>query len=244
MGSTSETGHVKNAANFKELISFCKGYGAIYNPAKGNLKIAELQLLYQNSIAKLNEVTIAKTTFDNATNERRNLFEDLRPLSTKIVNAFTVSGADPLAIADAKSINKKLRGTRAKALPKPENENTTVDKVINISTSQLSYDRQIDHLANLIQVLAQSKIYNPNENELKITSLQTKLSNLKAKNNNQVNTYTQYSNAMISRDQTMYNSINGINQTAKEVKLYVKSLFGAISPQFKQISNLTFTKPR
>ena len=34
MPSTSETGHAKNVANFEDLISFCNGYGATYNPSK------------------------------------------------------------------------------------------------------------------------------------------------------------------------------------------------------------------
>ena len=43
MSSTSETGHAKNIANFQDLISFCQGYGATYNPTKESLKIPQLQ---------------------------------------------------------------------------------------------------------------------------------------------------------------------------------------------------------
>jgi hypothetical protein len=244
MASTSETGHAKNIANFQDLISFCQGYGVTYNPTKESLKISELQTLYQTSSDRLNDVKVNKTAFDNSTNERRNAFENLKPLSTKIVNAFTVSGADKLAVDDAKSINKKLQGTRATPVV---GTTTTTDPNISastISTSQQSYDRQIDHLANLIQVLEQNPIYNPNEIELKVTSLQTKLTELQIKNTNLINSYTQYSNAMINRNQTLYNPLSGLLQTAKEVKLYVKSIFGATSPQFKQVSGLEFTKPR
>lgn len=37
-----ETGHAKNVANFQDLISFCEGYGATYNPSKEALKIPQL----------------------------------------------------------------------------------------------------------------------------------------------------------------------------------------------------------
>ena len=47
MASTSETGHAKNIANFQDLISFCQGYGTLYNPTKESLKIPQLQELYQ-----------------------------------------------------------------------------------------------------------------------------------------------------------------------------------------------------
>jgi hypothetical protein len=42
MPSHSETGHAKNVANFQDLISFCKGYGIIYNPSKEVLKVVKL----------------------------------------------------------------------------------------------------------------------------------------------------------------------------------------------------------
>ena len=238
--SVSETGHAKNIANFQDLISFCQGYGVTYNPTKESLKISELQNIYQISSDKLNDVKVNKTDFDNATNQRRNAFENLKPLSTKIINAFAVSGADKLAVDDAKTVNKKLQGAKS-SVTTPANQ---VDTTTKISTSQQSYDRQIDHLANLIQVLEQNTIYNPNETELKVTSLQTKLADLQTKNTNLINSYTQYSNAMINRNQTLYNPLSGLLQTAKEVKLYVKSIFGATSPEFKQVGGLEFTKPR
>ena len=88
MASTSETGHAKNIANFQDLISFCQGYGATYNPTKESLKIPQLQALYQLAQDKLNATKTQKTNFDNATNERRNSFANLKPLATKIINAF------------------------------------------------------------------------------------------------------------------------------------------------------------
>ena len=45
MASTSETGHLKNVANFDELISFAMGYGETYNPSKAALKLDALKAL-------------------------------------------------------------------------------------------------------------------------------------------------------------------------------------------------------
>ena len=45
---------------------------------------------------------------------------------------------------------------------------------------------------------------------------------------------------MIDRNQTLYNPLTGLVQTSKEVKQYVKSVFGANSPQYKQVSGLEF----
>lgn len=240
MASTSETGHAKNVANLQDLLSFCQAYGSAYNPTKDSLKIVQLQALYNTASTKLDTVRTQKTNFDNATNERRNAFATLKPFATKIVNAFAVSGVNNLAIANAKSVNKKLQGT-SKKIAIPSGETPPIEtQTSTISTSQQSYDRLIDHFANLIQVLVQNTLYNPNENELKITSLQAKLTDLQTKNVNLINSYTQYSNAMIDRNQTLYNPLSGLVQTTKEVKQYVKSVFGASSPQYKQISGLEF----
>ena len=240
MKSTSETGHAKNIANFQDLISFCQGYGTSYNPTKESLKIAQLQAQYQSTLDKLNITKTQKATFDNATNERRNGFADLKSLSTKIVNSLAVSGADSLAVNNAKSVNKTIQGTSSKKTKtaQVDSENSTTST--GISTSQQSYDRLIDHFANLIEVLQQNTIYSPNENDLKLTSLQTKLNHLQTTNTNLINAYTLYSNAMIERNQSLYNPLIGLVQTAKEVKQYVKSVFGATSPQYKQVSGLEF----
>lgn len=242
MASTSETGHAKNIANFQDLISFCEGYGATYNPTKDSLKIPQLKTLYQTSQDKLNAAKTQKTNFDNATNDRRNAFTDLKPLATKIVNAFAVSGADTLAQNNLKAVNKKLQGS-TEAAKKPAamvNGLPPAGELKGASTSQQSYDRLIDHFSNAIEILEQNTVYAPNETNLQVDSLKEKRTELQTRNTALINAYTSYSNSLIDRNQTLYNPMTGIVQTAKEVKQYVKSIFGATSPQYKQISGLEF----
>ena len=234
--STSETGHAKNIGNFQNLISFCLGYGFTYNPSKESLTIAELQNVYQEAILRLNVVKTNKTSFDMATNARRHAFEDLKPYTTKVMNAFMVSGADKLVVDDLKSVNKKIQGARVKKIK--EEEEGKEDSVKTISTSQQSYDRLIDHFANFIQVLEKSNTYTPNEIELE--ALQARMQNMKITNTTLIDAYTQYSNALIERNKILYDVITGLTQIAKEVKQYVKSVYGATSPQYKQISSLEF----
>jgi len=45
---------------------------------------------------------------------------------------------------------------------------------------------------------------------------------------------------MINRNQIFYNLLSGLVQTAKEVKQYIKSIYGANSPQYRQVSGLEF----
>ena len=240
MSAVYETGHAKNLSNFEDLISFCQGYGASYNPTNERIKIPQLQAAYQTALADFTAFKPAKVAFDNATNARKLAFEPLQQLSTQVLNSFIVSGADELAVEDIKGINRKIQGKRASLVLTPQEGETTT----SISASQRSYDRIIDHVTNLVEALQQHPEYAPNEEHLKISTLENKLTELKNANTALISSYTSYSNAKIQRDQSLYNSITGIIQLSKLVKIYVKSVFGANSPQYKQISGLEFTKPR
>jgi hypothetical protein len=189
----------------------------------------------------LKAAKVQKTRFDNATNERRIEFDDLKPLATRIVNAFGVSGVNKLAMDDMRSVNKKLQGTTSPKKPAAPAEGS--DKpAASISGSQQSFDMQIDHFAMIVQTLEQYPAYSPNEDELKLVKLQAKLSEMKTKNAGLISAYTDYNNALIQRDVVLYDPLTGLVQISKEVKQYVKSLFGAKSPQFRQVSGLEFKK--
>lgn len=238
--STSEVGHAKNIANFQQLITICKGYGSSYNPVKETLKITALEQLLTTATQKFNQTKTQKIAFDTATQQRKEAFAGIRPLITKIINAFAVSGVESKAVDNLKAIAKKFQSTTTKKVIDKTANNTTEPAPNKISTSQQSYDRLIDHFANIILTLEAYPIYNPNEVELKVTTLKGKLTDLQTKNTTLLTTYNAFSNAHIERNQALYNPLTGLLQTAKEVKMYAKSVFGARSPQYKQLSALTF----
>ena len=218
MASTSETGHAKNVANFDRLISFCTSYGTSYKPIKETLTLSKLNELATQAKDALHIVKTTKAEFDITTNTRQETFKDLRTLSTKITNALAGVGATDNIIKDAKTINKKLQGARSSASKETKTEtlNTTTEKTI--STRQQSYDSLIDHFAKYIELLNQEPSYTPNETDLQLTTLQDKLNSLKSANSKNINQYTAWSNARIQRNQTLYNPLTGLVQTASDVK--------------------------
>ena len=242
--SSSDSGHAKNVANFENLISFCAGYGAIYNPSKDALSLENLKLLHLQAAANLQKAAVAKTSFANATNIRKAAFKDLKPLSTRIFNALAASGATDLTIGNIKTINRKIQGVKAASTVStpalPTDATAPAPTIKTISSSQQSFDNMIDHFSKLIESVSQDANYKPNETELQTTTLSTKLTSLKAANTIIVNAYTNWSNERILRDNTLYNPLTGLVQTAQDVKKYVKSVYNASSPQFKQISGLEF----
>lgn len=237
-----ETGHAKNVANFEDFISFVTGYGATYNPTKTPIKLVSLNTLLTTAKADLATVTTKTVAYNNATNARAVLFSPLRTLSTRLVNAFIATDATAEMIKDAKSINRKLQGKRAKEVQTPEDPNAPAPN--NISASQQSFDQLIEHFNKLIELLKTEASYAPNETELKIVTLSAQLIGLKTANTNVSNAHTAFSNARLARNKTLYKEKTGMYDVIGDVKSYVKSLYGATSPEYKQISKIKFTKPK
>ena len=242
MASTSEVGHAKNVANFQDLIEFVIGYGATYNPSKNSLKLPQLIALKDNAQAKLNDVITKNTIYNNKVNERMVAFSNLKSFSTRLVNALQTTDATNETINNAKTFNRKMQGKKASTTQTPTDPNAPAPATI--STSQQSYDQLIQHLTGLKSVLETEPSYTPNEIELQIATIDCKIADLSAKNTAVATAYTNISNSRISRNETLYTSENGIYETASEVKKYIKSVFGASSPQYNQVSGIKFSKPK
>jgi len=247
MASTSESGHAKNVANFEDLISFCTGYGTTFNPSKNAIKLIQLNTLLTNAKNSLNVVNTSLNPFNIAVNAREIAFAPLGKLVTRVINALDATDATPQIVKDSKTIARKLQGTRAKAkvvtiadnLATPENESQK-----SISASQMSYDSRIENLSKLIILLTNEPLYAPNENDLKVVALNTLLNQLKITNTAVINVTTPISNARLNRNKILYLAVTGLYDIQNEVKKYVKSVYGATSPEYKQISNIKFTKAR
>ena len=238
MASTSEVGHAKNVANFQDLIEFVTGYGTTYNPSKNALKLSQLIALKASADATLADVITKNTNYNNKVNERITAFSGLKSLSTRLVNALQTTDATTETIGNAKTFNRKMQGKKASSSQTPTDPNTPAPTTI--STSQQSYDQLIQHLAGLTSVLEAETSYTPNETDLQVATLQTKIAGLTAKNTAVATAYASISNSRIARNETLYSSSTGLVETANEVKKYIKSVFGASSPQFAQVKGIQF----
>ena len=242
MASTSETGHAKNVANFQDLIEFVTGYGATYNPSKNSLKLPQLIALKASAEGNLADVITKNTNYNNKVNERITAFSGLKSFSTRLVNALQTTDATPETIGNAKTFNRKMQGKKASSAQTPTDPNTPAPTTI--STSQQSYDQLIQHLSGLTSVLEAETSYTPNETDLQVATIQAKIADLSTKNTAVATAYTSISNSRIARNETLYTSATSLVETALEVKKYVKSVFGATSPQYAQVKSIEFSKPR
>ena len=245
MASTSEQGHNKNTVNFDILIINCTSYGTTYNPSKASLKVAAMQAqstAAKNSITTINALTPA---YKNAVSARKVAFLSIDKLFTRIGNALKASDTTVQVDESAQTIIRKLQGRRANPKKTDEQKKLATEagnEIVEISTSQMGYDNRLDNLDKLIKLLSSVPQYIPNEADLKITALTALYTDLKAKNLAVINAETPLSNARIARNDIMYKDNTGLVDVAFDVKTYIKSIFGATSPQYKQVSGLKFVK--
>jgi hypothetical protein len=245
MASTSEQGHNRNAVNFDKLIISCTSYGTTYNPSKAALKIAAMQA--QSTAAKNSLTTVIALTpaYKNAVTARITAFKPFDKLITRANNALKASETTKEVIESAQTIVRTLQGRRATPKKTEEEKKVAADagkEIVEISVSHMGYDSRIDNLDKFIKLLSSVAAYAPNEGDLKISAFTALHADLKAKNMAVVNAEIPLNNAKIARNTTMYKDEVGLVDVATNVKTYIKSVFGATSPQYKQVSSLKFTK--
>jgi hypothetical protein len=235
--SVSETGHAKNVANFLILSAFVYGFGNRYNPTKAVLKHSNLLLIHGAAKQAVKAVVDAKTPYKTVVNKRADEFADVSEYATQLINALESSDATERTIADAKAFLRKIRGERASKKKKPtEGEPTQVTH----SSSQTSFDQVIQHMEGIESILKNEPSYAPNEDELRISAVGEKIARLHAANDAVAKVMEAISNARLNRDKILYNNPDALTTVAGSVKIYTKSVFKASSPEFKQISGITF----
>ncbi|MDD3080383.1 MAG: hypothetical protein PHH37_14950 [Paludibacter sp.] len=245
MASTSESGHAKNVTNLETLITAITAFGTSYNPSRGNLKLTTLQTLLTATKESFNQVNTTQSSYSIAVDAREVTFSSFGKLVTRISNALKASDITTQVDESAQTIIRKLRGKRA-GTKLTDEEKATLQaegkEVTQISVSQMGYDSRLDNFEKLITLLSTVSEYSPNEEELKVESLQAVYNDLKTKNTDVITNYIQLDNARNSRNDVLYKESTGLVDIASDSKTYIKSVFGATSPQYKQISKLTFIK--
>ena len=237
MPSTSEVGHAKNVANLQKLteqvITFTN-----YNPPVDNLKVVNLQTLYTTASAKLSEVEDKRHANKNAITLRQSSFENLKSTSTKIINHLEILGLPQGTIDQAKSLNRVIQGGQKKTTTPPDENGQPAPTV---STSRQSYTQQAENFGILLQLLATIPTYAPNEDDLKLTNLNAYKDSLVSSTQSVDQTEAELNTKLIERDTILYADGPGLYSIAQNVKKYVKSLYGATSPEYANVSGIEFT---
>lgn len=245
MSAVYETGHAKNVANFQTIITYVTAYGASYNPSKASIQLSNLIAAGAAAKAAIVNLNGLLPNYSKAIAAREEAFAPLSKLSTRIFNSLKATDAIEQVIANAETNHRKLTGRRASAkITEAEKLALAAEgkEVNQVSASQQSFDARLNTFDKQIKLLASIPSYAPNEVELQIATLQTLYADLLQKNTTVIAQTIPVHAARITRNEVLYNPETGLAALAKDVKNYVKSVFGARSANYKLISGIAIRK--
>ncbi len=248
----AETGHIKNVEHWQMMVAACTGFGALYNPNNPLIQLGDMQTALNDANSGIDAVTTSLIPWKVKVNIRENEYSGVGKLTTRVASSFASCGATKNAVEDMQGFARKIAGARKKKIVvadpntpvgDPPSDPAAAEAKHN-SVSQRSYTQIAEHLDAMIEMASNEPLYKPNEVDLQVGSLKSKSTACKAANTGVIDAVVPVENGRITRDMALYDPATGICERARLVKLYVKSVFGATSPQYKQISGLQFTKPR
>ncbi len=245
--STNQTGHQQNVINLGVVLARIDPFRESYKPIRNELSLYSLNQLKTTGESAIAMVTLAENNYKISTSERAIAFDKLDGLITRVINALRISGASSPTIAQAEAIVRDLRGKRVHTKP-VESENPGITQSATdpdqVTLHKGSADSRIINFNKLVRLLSLVPLYKPNETDLCVPALDARLNELKSLNSSLIAADAALDAARWDRNSILYKPDSGLVDIALAVKMYVKSVFGAVSPQYKEISDIIFSKSR
>jgi len=236
MPANSERSIAQHIGNFKLVIDKCSTFGAQYNPSNPLLTIASLTDSWSNTFALHDTYNDLLMACKHPVNARQDLYRRVRRIVTRTLNYFQSTDASDLIIKDAKGIADRLRGhgvLRKKLADGSYDPN-------HISNSHLSYPQRLESFRQLCALYGSSAHYAPNEADIQLSALNALVDEMQLANDGMSALLAPVITARIARDGALYNENTGLYRLVRAVKLYVKAVFGASSPEYRSIARIQF----
>lgn len=240
MSSTSETGHNKNVANFKDLTISVQALGAAYNPSKTILQLPNLQALLSPAETAIKNISEVMPHYQLAVDAQEALFTPLfGKFLTRVLNIFRTSVENPEEVRSAESLVKLIRdgGTKKKG---SEDETAEENASKGRSTSRRSYDSIIENFQKFIDILIAHPLYDPNEDEFKTATLTAMLDDMKVKNEVVSVLETPINDARKERNRLLYTPRTGIVAVGQAVRTHIRGTLTPEDPYYKAILAIEF----
>lgn len=245
MVSAIESGHAKIVANIDRLIAWVLKLGKDYAPSNPSIFIEAMQADCAGCKKALDDVGTAALEFRMAVKQRELAFENLSTLASRIFNTLKASDKTGKSDETARLYVRKIQGRRATVKRTAEQKKADIESGITyneVSASQMSYDGRVENFAMLVKLALSTPSYAPNETDLKGETLKATLELLKQKNAAVISASTGLFKARAVRNELMYREATGMVDRALDAKTYLKGAFGSKSPQYREVSSLSFRK--
>jgi hypothetical protein len=242
--------HIKQVAAWGKLSGLCNALGDAYRPSKESMKGTAMENLLTASQVQIAAVQNAETFLANAITERREAFDQIPVLGTRIIAALTALGASQERINDVNAIRKRFR---YQALPKevtaPQSSSSTqmehgtadTEKSARHPITYGDFANRLNNFNQMISQLEKGTPYEPQEEDLTIDALKRFSAVLTQKHEQVAQAQLSLYQEKKKRDDLLF-STNGIYGNASMIKMYVRSVYGFKSTESKTISRVKFEK--
>ena len=234
--------HVKTMQAFGKLKGICTGLGGAYNPGQQNLQVKALTTLQFNAQQVMDEVTEAKTAYDNITNRRELAFRDVRSLASRICYLLRSCGAHPLTLADALASNRMLQGRTRFRTPEPMPQEGEVSASKRRGHPK-DYASMVQYFAQLVETASEEPFYRANVPELTIESLEQKVVELRSLNELVMKTELKLRQLYKKRKELLYDGENSLVNIGRAVRHHIRAVFGFRSAPHEELIKVSLTKP-
>ncbi len=233
--------HVKNVGAFSRLVGFCTGLGG-FNPGRQSLQIEALISQLDEARQAVEDVSVAKATYDNAVNQRKQVFDHVQRLASSVLFTLEANGASPEKLDDARLFFRQINGTSPRSRkPVPSDAQKEISRR---SGARWSYVSRADSFSKLVQAVLTEPLYAANEVELSVGGLTEKERELNDLIEAANAAHQSWSQSRIDRNYKLYQKSNSLYHTARAVKKYVRALYGLNSGEYAQFKGIEFTKPK
>lgn len=237
---------VNNMQAFEKLVGICTGFGGKYNPGRQNLRLETLTELLQQGREKILRVSVTKTDYENAQNDREDEFNDIRLLASRILAELKSTGTTSQTIHDAGAMVRKIRGQRSsqkrEATGQPAGSEIIAPEVSRKPVSGKNFATITANFEKLIQTLATEPMYQPANATLQVSHLQERLEQLRSANAAVVKAYSDWMQARLERNAFFSEGIDSLHNIAMAVKQQVKATFGFDSEAHRAVLKIRFSK--
>lgn len=243
--NSNKKSHEQNVDNLEIFTTRVSAFPKPFNPYESRLSITNQLKLKSDGDNVLKLVAAAENVLNKAISDRTTAFANLDGFVTRLGNAVRIIDAPEQTI---KQFDSLVREFRNKRVPKPvapvETAEATGDEAAKRKNTKHNsgMDSKIDIFSRIVSFLSTLTAYNTNETDLTTAALEAKLQTLKQTNSAFLAAEAAAIAARQQRQIVLYTEKTGLVPVALAAKTYVKSTYGATSPEYKSISGILFTK--
>jgi hypothetical protein len=234
-----KTTNDKQITSYSRLVRVCNSIGARYNPGQDALKPTALSSLLEQAQQSVKAVTVAHQAHASVVSQRAESFEGISKLATRIFNAMASWKASEKTLEDAMQIRQTFRYHPPKG--KPDKEGAGAEKRAGNRAVQLNFEAMANNFQKLVECVKTVSNYAPNEQDLKVESLEAFSQKLFSLNEEVVRKYEALASTRLNRDELLFGT-DGIHGVAQAVKQYALAAFKRESREFKRLNRIRFFK--